>query len=149
MRCWPPKHVLQIQRCLEYAIWGENCSKCSTQKSHILLDLGMLSATSAHCSLCGNGCNLLTFSLLTFIKGFHTAWSWKLVRSCCTDLDKLCKHLQRIIKISFKRSCNFYFSNILIGVLQLLIYTSSMSTDTVNSATSDDTSWTFQASFSV
>lgn len=36
------------RRCLDYAIWGDNCSKCSTQKSHILLDLGMLSATSAH-----------------------------------------------------------------------------------------------------
>lgn len=33
-------------------------------------------------------------SSLTFIKGFHTAWSWKLVLSCWTERDKLCKHLE-------------------------------------------------------
>uniref|UniRef100_A0A147BFY9 Uncharacterized protein n=1 Tax=Ixodes ricinus TaxID=34613 RepID=A0A147BFY9_IXORI len=26
------------------------------------------------------------------MRGRHTAWSWKVVRSCCTDRDKLCRH---------------------------------------------------------
>lgn len=36
------------------------------------------------------------------MRGFHTAWSWKLVLSCCTDRDRLCRHLCRV-KIGLKK----------------------------------------------
>lgn len=32
---------------------------------------------------------------LTFMRGFHTAWSWKLVLNCCTERDRLWRHLRR------------------------------------------------------
>lgn len=32
---------------------------------------------------------------LTFMRGFHTAWSWKLVLNCCTERDRLWRHLSR------------------------------------------------------
>ena len=30
--------------------------------------------------------------MLTFIRGFHTVWSWNVVLSCWTDRDKLWRH---------------------------------------------------------
>lgn len=35
------------------------------------------------------GMNFLQILKLTFMRGFHTAWSWKLVLSCCTDRERL------------------------------------------------------------
>lgn len=47
---------------------------------------------------------------LTFMRGFHTAWSWKLVLSCCTDRERLWRHLDKVTskqthKHKFLHSC--------------------------------------------
>ena len=36
---------------------------------------------------------MMPTSVITFTSGFHTAWSWKVVRICCTERDRLCRHL--------------------------------------------------------
>lgn len=42
------------------------------------------------------------------MRGFHTAWSWKLVLNCCTERDRLWRHLSRQTKAALSPMIMFH-----------------------------------------